>query len=253
MMKKVFHMMVILSLFGGSVMAHADEVLLQGGIEPDQVLKTVDLYSEEKSLGASKGLQRIMTGEVTIGMPVVEKVLRNHGKADSVHWDYYSISLPFTLHRLEGNRYYESAIFQVTLNDSQITATALFPTDITAETKIEKKLSLSPEFKISYRQAEAGINAEKESSKEYIVLAPCITAFGKGQQQFYWEYKQFREQPVFPGDKQAVVVLRVPRGMTQVSAQLDYEAVVAETLFGIVYKKNIKSGVLPVSWKLPKS
>ena len=77
--------------------------------------------------------------------------------------------------------------------------------------------------------------------------------YAKGQQQFYWEYKQFREQPVFPGDKQAVVVLRVPRGMTQVSAQLDYEAVVAETLFGIVYKKNIKSGVLPVSWKLPKS
>ncbi len=253
MIKKVFHMMVILSLFGGSVMARADEVMLQQKIEPDQVLKTVDLYSEENSLGASKGLQRIMTGEVTIGNPVVEKALRSQNTADSVHWDYYSISLPFTLHRLEGNRYYESAVFQVTLDNSKITAADLFPTDITIETRIEKKLSLSSEFKLSFKQVDAGLNAGEELSREYIVLAPCITAFGKGQQQFYWEYKKFREQPVFPGDKQAVVVLRVPHGMTQVTAQLDYEAVVAETLFGITLKKNVKSGRLPVIWTLPKS
>ncbi len=253
---KVYYMILILSLlglFGGTVMAQPDEVMLQGKIEPDQVLKTVDLYSEEKSLGAAGGLQRIMEGEVTIGIPVIGHALRNQREPSPIRWDYYSISLPFTLHRLDGNRYYESAVFQVTLDNSTITAADLFPTDITAETKIEKRLSISPELKISFKQAEAVMKGEVESSREYIILAPRITAFGKGQRQFYWEYKEFREQPVFPGDKQAVVVLQVPHGTTQVSAQLDYKAIVIEKVFGVLSKKNVKSGTLPVSWKFPKS
>ncbi|MCO5382629.1 MAG: hypothetical protein NHB15_11470 [Methanosarcina barkeri] len=233
-------------------MAQSNEFILQDKINSDQVWKTVDLYSEEKSLGSEASLQRIMEGSVTIGNPVICSILRNQGETGATFWDYYIVSLPFTLHRLDGNRYYKFSIFQVTLDNPIITATDLFPQDITTETKIEKRFSISPKLQISFNKIAKGDMkiGGIESSKEYITLAPLITAFGRGQRQFYWEYKEFREQPVLPGDKQAVALLRIPHGTTKISAQISYKAVVIVTLFGMCVNKDVKSDTLPVTWVL---
>ncbi len=234
-------------------MVQSNDIILQEKIESGQVWKTVDLYSEEKSLGSDTGLQRVMEGSVTMGNPIISNVIRNHREIGSTFWDYYIVSLPFTLHRLDGDRHYRSSVFRVTLDNSNITAIDLFPQDITTETKIERKLSISPKIQIRFNKiANGSMKIGKiESSKEYITLLPLITSFGRGQQQFYWEYKEFREQPVLPGDKQAIALLRTPHGITQINAQIDYKADIIVTLFGVLRSKVVKSDTILVTWMLP--
>ncbi len=252
---KVYFMTLIFSLlacFGGTIMAESSELVLQSTIEPDRVLKAVDLYSEENSLG-SGSLQRIMEGEVTIGKPTIKYIPQEQSAHGSVKWDYYSVDAPFTLHRLDGNRYYERAVFQVTLMEPSSIAYDLFPTDIiTAETKVKKALSISSDFKFSFKAIEATIGGKEEDSFEYIVLTPLVTPFGKGEKQFYWEYKEFKEQPVFPGIKQAAIILQVPHGLKRINVDLEYKADVVETLFGMITKRKSKTDTVPVTWELSK-
>jgi len=252
---KVYFMTLIFSLLafsGETIMAEPSELVLQSTIEPDRELKTIDLYSEENSLG-SGSLQRIMEGEITIGKPTIKYIPSKQPVHGPVKWDYYSVDTPFTLHRLEGERYYELAVFQVTLKEPSSIANDLFPTDIiTVETKVKKTLSISSDFKFSFKAIEADFGGKGEDSLEYIVLTPLVTPFGKGEKQFYWEHKEFKEQHVFPGVKQAAVILQVPHGLKRISADLEYKADVVETLFGMITKRKSKTDTVPVTWELSK-
>lgn len=231
-------------------MPESSELILRQDIEPDSVLKTIDLYSEENSLG-SGGLQRIMEGKVTIGKPMIKNIPLKQSAQGVVKWDYYIVDTPFTLHRLDGERYYELAVFQVTLKEASSIAKDLFPRDIiTVKTKIKKSLSISSDLKFSFKAIETGLGEKKEDSLEYIILTPLLTPFGKGESQFYWEYKEFNEQHVFPGIKQAAIILQVPHGLKRISADLGYKADVVETLFGMITKKKSKTDTVLVTWDL---
>lgn len=253
---KIYFMILIFSMFafsGETIMAEPiSELVLQSTIEPDREMKTIDLYSEENSLG-NGGLQRIMEGKITIGEPTIKYIPRKQPTQGPVKWDYYSINTPFTLHRLDGNRYYELAVFQVTLKEPLSIANDLFPKDIiTVETRIKKALSISSDFKFSFKVIEAGLGGKGEGSLEYIVLTPLITPFGKGEKQFYWEHKEFNEQHVFPGVKQAAVILQVPHGLKHINVDLEYKAYVVETLFGMITKRKSKTDTVTVNWELSK-
>jgi len=251
---KMYFMALIFSLFffGEPIMAESSELVLQSTIEPDRVLKTIDLYSEENPLG-SGSLQRIMEGEVTIGKPTIKYIQQEKSVHRLVNWDYYSVDAPFTLHRLDGDRYYERAVFQITLKEPSSIAYDLFPTDIiTVETKVKKALSISSDFKFSIKAIEANFEGKGEDSLEYIVLTPLVTSFGKGENQFYWEYKEFKEQHVFPGVKQAAIILQVPHGLKRISADLEYKADVVETLFGVITKRKSKTDTVSVTWELSR-
>jgi hypothetical protein len=227
-------------------------LVLQSTIKPDRELQTIDLYSEEKSLG-SGGLQRVMEGKVTIGKPTIKYIPWKQPAHVPVKWDYYSVDTPFTLHRLDGERYYELAVFQVTLKEPSCIANDLFPTDIiTAETKVKKTLSISSDFKFSFKPIEVELGGKEEHSLEYIVLMPLVTPFGKGEKQFYWEYKEFKEQHVFPGVKQAAFILQVPHGLKRINADLEYKADVVETLFGMIMKRKSKTDTVPVTWEFSR-
>jgi len=252
---KVYFMTLILSLLafsGETIMAEHSELVLQSTIEQDRELKTIDLYSEENSLG-SGGLQRIMEGKITIGKPTIKYIPWKQPAHRPVKWDYYSVDTPFTLHRLDGERYYELAVFQVTLKELSSIAHDLFPTDtITVKTKVKKTLSISSDFKFSFKAIEADLGGKEEDSFEYIVLTPLVTPFGKGEKQFYWEHKEFKEQHVFPGVKQAAIILQVPHGLKRISADLEYKADVVETLFGMITKRKSKTDTVTVTWELSK-
>lgn len=206
-----------------------------------------------KSQKETDQIHRIMMKAITIGTPLISHIPQNQKESESINWDYYCISLPFTLHRLDGNRYYESLVFQVTLSDPRITAVDLFPQNITAKTGIENKLSISPELKIAYKQVKMDIGGKAKSSKENIItLEPRITAFGKGQHQFYWEYKELCEQPSLPGSKQAIVLLRVPYGNTKITTKLSYKAIVVEKIFGVLIRRDVESAAYQTTLTLSK-
>lgn len=229
------------------------ELVLQATIEPDRKMKTIELYSEEHSLG-SGDLQQIMEGKITIGNPTIKYITSKQPAREQVQWDYYTVDIPFTLHRLDGNRYYELAVFQITLKEPSSSANDLFPANIvTVETRVKKTLSISSDFKFGFKAIEAGLGGKGEGSLEYIVLTPLVTPFGKGEKLFYWEHKEFKEQHVFPGVKQAAVILQVPHGLKRINADLDYRADVVETLFGVITKRKSKTDTVPVTWELSKA
>jgi hypothetical protein len=233
-------------------MAESNELLLTPTLESDRALKSVDLYSEENTLGGNHS-QRIMEGEITVGRPLLNCIARKQSGSDLLRWDYYSVDIPFTLHRLDGDRAYELAVFQVTLKDSSSIACDLFPSEaITAETKVKKTLSVSSDFKFKYKMIDTGVGGKSDSSLEYVVLTPTVTPFGKGENQFYWEYRGFNEQSVIPGVKQAAVILQVPHGLRRISIELTYRADVTERLFGVLSRRKTKTDVIPMVWELAR-
>jgi len=250
-------MIVIVSLlaFSGEMsMAEPSELVLQSTIEPDRELKTLELYSEEHALG-SGNVQRVMEGKITIGKPMIKHIPWKQPAQGPMKWDYYSVDTPFTLHRLDGERYYELVVFQITLKEPASIANDLFPTDIiTVQTKVKKTITVSSDFKFSFKAIEADLGGKKEEdSLEYILLTPLVTPFGKGENQFYWEHKEFKEQHVFPGVKQAAIILQVPHGLKHISVELEYRADVVETLFGMMTKRRSKTETLPVIWELSET
>jgi hypothetical protein len=242
----------LMCLVGGPMMADAADVVLREDIDQEQAVATLDLYSEEKSLGTEGPLlQRITESQITIGLHEVE-VVSSQPDQGTTSWDYYSVYQPFTLHRLTGERYYESAVFQVTIDNPSVTAADLFPKNVIMELKIERRVSITPQLKFSYKIVEASAGGEVGTSISYVSLLPVITSYGEGERQFYWEYKAHQEQSVLPGTKQAAVVLRVPHGLNRITATVEYAAVVVETMLGGLYrKKDTKTGEYVVTWRLP--
>lgn len=231
----------------------AAEFILLQDIKEEQVLTTLDLYSEEKQLGTGEGgLQRITESQVTIGQPEIEFVPQTQ-RTDGDIWDYYGLYQPFTLHRLEGERYCQLLVFQITMNDVLVKAIDLFPKNVTMKLDIEDRIAVTPQLKFSFKVIEAGGEVEREIKKQYTTLIPIITVYGEGEREFYWEYKAGEEQPVFTGVKQAAVVLRVPRGTTEVTGTILYKAVIIEKILGGILKvKNAKTGRYPITWWLHK-
>lgn len=184
------------------------ELVLRNEIDQDQSFITLDLYSEEKPLGREDaGPQCITESQVTIGLPTIN-ALPHSQHVDRGGWDYYSLYQPFTLHRLEGERNYQSLVFQVTVDNPSVIAADLFPKDVNVELHIENRLSVTSQLKFSCKNiVEVGAGAEIETKKGYINLIPIIIAYGEGEREFYWEYETWKEQPVFPGVKQAAVIL----------------------------------------------
>ena len=233
-------------------MTTLNELVLQSEITPDRTLKTVSLYSEENALGSER--QRIREGEISIGSPVINQIQLEESEGELSRWNYYTIDIPFTLHRLDEQRHYDLVVFQITLGEASSIARDIFPREVvTAETKIKKSLSISSDLKFSFQPIETSFGSKEEDSLEYIVLKPLLTPFGKGERQFYWEYKKFNEQSVLPGVKQAAFILQTPMELEAINVHFDYEADVSEKLFGVITKKKTKTDRFTESWLLPKS
>jgi hypothetical protein len=224
-----------------------NELVLRGEIGEQDALTTLDLFHEEKVLGPPL-LQRITDGTLTVGRPRISRIASTRHEGD---WAWYIIDQPFTLHRLEGERYYESAVFQVTLDNPAITAEDLFPKDVTTEIKIDSKLTITPSVKAGFKFGEASLSAGFEKTKSVVTLLPLIAAFGIGEREFYWEYKAPESQPLAAGTKQAAMILRVPRSAGLVLGKAAYRAVIVEKGFTrILNKRDAKTGDHFIRWSL---
>lgn len=239
-------------VIGSTVMAQTPDLVLQSSLEPDSGLTSLDLYSEEATLGGTR-LQRIVEGKITIGQPRVRFLSSSQPVLGKIEWDYYSVYIPYTLHRLDGDRHYEVVVFQVTLKGPRSIAYDIFPSDsIKAETKVRKNLSYSADMKFNIKAFEVGAGTTTQDTNEYVLFTPLFTSFGKGESQFYWEHKGFKGQAVATGIKHAAIVLRVPHGVRQIKADLDYRADVFDPLFSFIPLRKTKTDHFPLTLGLKK-
>ncbi len=170
-----------------------------------------------------------------------------------IEWDFYSVYIPYSLEGLDGGRYYELVIFQVTLKDQRSIAYDIFPSDpIKATTKVRKSLSFTADMKFNFKAVEVGAGAATQDTNEYVVLIPLLTPFGKGESQFSWEHRSFKGQYVAPGIKHAAIVLQAPHGLRQIEADLEYRADIYDPLFNFIPYRKIKTDLFPLTIGLMK-
>lgn len=201
---------------------------------------TLDIYSEEDvSRGFELPQKRMLEGRVTLNPPSCliffippAPVTASQPliTPDRTKWDLYLVSIPFTLHRAPGNRYYQEVTFFIELTNSEATAFDLFPNNITTKIEETRTYSLSPQLK--FQEVEASLGQVSKQMR-FSTMRPTITAFGRGESRFYWVYEGFEEQKqVTPETKQALVVLQIPHGTHFVDVTISYEVVTALKLFG---------------------
>lgn len=232
---------------GSTGMAQTHDLLLESTLESKNDLLTLDLYSEELTLGGS-GIQRIREGQITVGKPRIKFLSSSKALDGKIKWDYYSVYIPYSLQSLDGGRHYELAIFQVTLKDPRSIAYDIFPSNsIKATTKIRKNISYTADMKFNFKAVEVGGGAKTEDTSEYTVLTPILTPFGKGESQFSWEHRGFKGQHVSPGIKHAAIVLQAPHGLRQIKADLNYRADVYDPLFSFIPFRKIKMDHFPLT------
>jgi hypothetical protein len=242
-------------------MCFAEELILgdESGVvtNVNQKEQVIELFSEELPLSADVAASPVLISEGKITYqewyitylaphkktPLVWSLDNNRDK-----WDMYFIRFPFTLHATPENRYYKEVVFYISLSDKLVTAYDLFPTDITSKEEVGKSVIISPEGK--FKGVELSLGSYNTTVK-FTRLFPEISAFGVGENNFYWRYSSSESNGVLPGVKHALIILKVPHGMRQINGEIYYNAVMAKQWLGNWRSTDAQSEKRPFAWKLP--
>jgi TIR domain len=243
-------------------MQHADHIFLSSEpLETTATSITLDIVSEEETLrGDPLPQKKILEGRITLDpqkariyalapLTGAERLMAQPVK--SAAWDFYLVIMPFTLHKATGNNFYQSMTFFVELTTPDASAFDLFPRNVTSPLDATTYYTVSADMHI--KEVEA--NTHQDGLRiHFEALHPLITAFGEGEQSFYWTYqtnKQYRE--VRPATRHALLVLQVPRGTQLIDGVISYEIAVAKSFFG--QRLTIESEVdpYPIHWKLDEA
>ncbi len=243
-----------LIIFTYASVAFAGEMILKDQpLTESQKLMTVDLFSEEKIMGQEHAPIKLLESQVTIGKEYIFFIppQKSHSAAlimpDRTKRDLYMIRIPFTLHEPSENKYYQKVIFQIELDNRDAVAFDLLPKNVTSTVHVTKTYTISPQFKFKGVEGTiGGIN----STISFESLHPIITAFGEGENRFYWIYARQQDQPVPPGTRHTVIILDVPRGTKAVNGNIYYEVVISQKIFGDLLPKKAKTNHYPIKWNL---
>ena len=144
---------------------------------------------------------------------------------------YKLLRLAFTLHELKDSRsrYTEATLRTYLKPPSQIIAHDLYPQRVSAE---GSKKSASVELGASLKFSEAvSLSGPKAGVKiEFQEIYPVVQAFGLGESNPYWSYKDSKRNQLL-GSLFVYMVLEAPKEMERVDLQVELEAAM-ETRFG---------------------
>jgi hypothetical protein len=148
------------------------------------------------------------------------------------------------VHPPEGERRYKWVEFQVTLDQPDMLAYDLFPHDITREEKAESIIAVSPQFKflsklVTGTEAGVEVDGKFERKLSQSIMQPIISAFGAGEQKFYWKFDAPENQNLIPGSRHVFAVLRLPAD--------------AKTVEGKIFLKRLWKSLASVSGLQPRS
>lgn len=239
-------------------MCSAEELILNEEpiVANDAKLHSIELYSEEQPLGErslpsvpiKEGTITYMDGIIQYLSPGKQSHLQWSLNNDKGKWDMYFIRFPFTLHATPENRYYKEVVFYISISDKSVTAYDLFPKDITSKEEVNKSVVIAPEGK--FKDVELSLGSYNTTVK-FTRLQPEISAFGVGENKFYWRYSSLGGSGVLPGSKHALIILKVPHGVRQVNGEIYFKAVMAKQFLGIPHSPVAHSDKQPFTWKLP--
>jgi len=251
------NIVVILFYILGASVALSDELVLRDQpLAETEKLMTVDLFSEEKIMGQEGSPIKLLESQVTIGKEYISFIPPqvSHSTVlitpDRTKRDLYLIRIPFTLHEPAENKYYQKFIFQIELYNRDTVAFDLIPKNVSSKENVIKTYTISPQLKFKGVEGTLGGIDNKISFES---LYPIITAFGEGENRFYWIYTSQQDQPVHPGTKYAVIILDVPRGTKSVNGNIYCEAVISQKIFGKLLPRHARTSYYPIKWNLSEA
>jgi len=253
---------IFLYILGGTKMSMAKPLVLgDEALNPSEIQTTLDLYSEEGLMGPDLPPKKLVEAEVSIGKHYIHSLPKaeiNKSSEPAIRqdtnqeWDYYLIYIPFTLHSPPGNKYYQTLKFFIKLANKDATAFDLLPMNITVEEDVKTTYLLSSTFRFQGTTGKVGIDGKADAGYEvqFKNIKPIITAFGQGENKFYWTYESQEGHKVLPGTRHVFVVLEVPHGTENINGIGYYAGTLQYKWLTEWRPKEIKSDYYPVEFDL---
>ncbi len=240
-------------------MQHNNELFFSNEPLPESdTTITLDIVSEEPAMrGIELARKKILEGKITLNpqsnhiyalpsMPgIAGQPLQTSNRTK---WDFYLVTIPFTLHEAPGKNYYHEVTFFINLSTPNSTAFDIFPKSITLPIEKATTYTVASDMKIREVQDTAKL---VNGLLRFDTLHPLIIAFGEGENNFYWTYRASRRQKgVLPETKHVLVLLRVPHGTKVVEGTISYEIVIAKHFLGEWYDTDSEVDPYPIHWEL---
>nr|VFK25374.1 MAG: hypothetical protein BECKMB1821G_GA0114241_101320 [Candidatus Kentron sp. MB]VFK29152.1 MAG: hypothetical protein BECKMB1821I_GA0114274_100856 [Candidatus Kentron sp. MB]VFK74696.1 MAG: hypothetical protein BECKMB1821H_GA0114242_100855 [Candidatus Kentron sp. MB] len=228
-------------------------VLDDSPIPKNEIEATLELYSEEQTMGIG-GTRKTIESKVTFGKQKFY-ALRERDKRPSNPMaepnpsgsSYYLVEIPFTLHPPAGKRDYEKFTIKIDLATDGATAFRMFPYSVVTRKDVEKGLDLSAKLSIKG----IGVGADGSYIVRFPHIYPLVTAFGVGEQNFYWNFERQEGSgsPLLPGSRRTLILLEVMQGTKLVTGILHAKATIKDSIpfFG---SQNIIADDYPIEWNL---
>lgn len=232
-------------------------------LAPDEVLATLDIVSNQGSLGKEDTSSlRVREGRVTVGKPLIYSLQEPKVGAtylspmpNGEKWRFYLVVFRFTLHPPQGERYYRKMTFKVSLVETRTTAFQLLPERVVSKENVTQSFDLG--FSIclpggsttGLGRSEASIGAAQ--TVQFTQLQPVITAFGDGESEFYWCYTGPPHMPVEPGARRTAVVLQVPPVTESLKTTILWNVELERKLFDVWRNVPVRVDALPMELALP--
>ncbi len=236
-------------------------VLGDDALEQSEIQTTLDLYSEEVPMGPDLPPKKLAEAEVSIGKNYIYSLSKaevSRSSEPTIHqdsnpeWEYYLVYIPFTLHPPPGNKYYQDLSFLIELSNKDATAFDLLPISVTVEEDVKTTYLLSSNFKFQGMKDKAAAEGKADLGYEvqFKNIKPIITAFGQGENKFYWVYESQKGHKVFPGTRHVFIVLEVPHDIEEISGIIYYEGTMQYKWLKEWRSKETKSDYYPIEFDL---
>lgn len=257
-----FLMGIFLCILGENQMSMAKTLVLgDDPLDPSEIETTLDLYSEEKLMGPNLPPKKLAEAEVSIGKHYIHslpKVEINKSSEPAIRqdtnpkWDYYLIYIPFTLHSPPGNKFYQDLTFSIELANKDATAFDLLPMNITVEEDVKRTYLLSSTLRFQGITGNISLDGKADAGYEvqFKNITPIITAFGQGENKFYWTYESQDGHKVHPGTHHVFIVLEVPHGTDDITGMVYYRGTLYYKWLTEWRYKETKSDYYPVEFDL---
>ncbi|MGA3085594.1 MAG: hypothetical protein ABSE95_12505 [Thermodesulfobacteriota bacterium] len=236
-----------------SVALAGELVLRDRPLAETEKLMTIDLFSEEKIMGQENAPIKVLESQVTIGKEYISFIPPQKNNTATIiipdrnKRDLYLIRIPFTIHEPAKNKYYQKVRFQIELDNRDAIAFDLLPKNVNSKENVMKSYTISPQFKFRGIEGTLGGITNKISFES---LHPVISAFGEGENLFYWIYESQKEQTISPGTKYAIIILDVSRGTKTITGNIFCEALISQNIISDLLPKKAKTNHYPIKWNL---
>ncbi len=229
----------------------ADSLVLEPeDLVSGDLLTTLDIVSEQGTLGDEAGKFRVVDGRVSIGHSLVYKLPKPKPSPLGQRGEnFYLVVFRFTLHPPESKRRYQNMKLTIKLLNPNALAFKLMPTRVTTEEDVNQSFDIG--FSVTPSASpKTSIGANVKRTVTFKKLSPIIEACGDGESDFYWLFsKPHGMETVEHGSRRVAAVIRVPDEVHSLSATIQWKVSLDRSFIG--GWRNVPVSVEPITVNLP--